>query len=99
MFFTSQVAEKLNNMGDAIDLTGDGGVMKKIVQRSKPDAIAPSESLPLVDGMGHSLLLTFYIKCLHSFCFVLSVCVVFTFSFTFRHILITVYLYGYKDNT
>ncbi|XP_049390214.1 peptidyl-prolyl cis-trans isomerase FKBP20-1 [Solanum stenotomum] len=36
-------------MGDAIDLTGDGGVMKKIVQRSKPDAIAPSESLPLVD--------------------------------------------------
>lgn len=53
MFFTSQVAEKLYNMGDAIDLTGDGGVMKKIVQRSKPDAIAPSESLPLVDGMGH----------------------------------------------
>lgn len=53
MFFSSQVAEKLYNMGDAIDLTGDGGVMKKIVQRSKPDAIAPSESLPLVDGMGH----------------------------------------------
>ncbi|CAN4090099.1 unnamed protein product [Withania somnifera] len=36
-------------MGDAIDLTGDGGVMKKIVKQSKPDAIAPSESLPLVD--------------------------------------------------
>ncbi|MCE0481457.1 hypothetical protein HAX54_039229 [Datura stramonium] len=36
-------------MGDAIDLTGDGGVMKKIVQRSKPDALGPSESLPLVD--------------------------------------------------
>lgn len=52
MFVTSQFAE-LYHMGDAIDLTGDGGVMKKIVQRSKPDAIAPSESLPLVDGMGH----------------------------------------------
>ncbi|KAJ8562738.1 hypothetical protein K7X08_031190 [Anisodus acutangulus] len=43
------VAEQLYNMGDAIDLIGDGGVMKKIVRRSKPDAIAPSESLPLVD--------------------------------------------------
>lgn len=53
MFVTRQVAEKLHNMGDAIDLTGDGGVMKKIVQRSKPDAIAPSESLPLVDGISH----------------------------------------------
>ncbi|KAK6791012.1 hypothetical protein RDI58_010093 [Solanum bulbocastanum] len=49
-------------MGDAIDLTGDGGVMKKIVQRSKPDAIAPSESLPLVDDVntlqGESVVVT-----------------------------------------
>lgn len=37
-------------MSDAIDLTGDGGVLKTIVRRAKPDAIAPSENLPLVDG-------------------------------------------------
>ncbi|CAN1257472.1 Peptidyl-prolyl cis-trans isomerase FKBP20-1 [Linum perenne] len=36
-------------MGDAIDLTGDGGVMKKIVRRAKADALEPSEDLPLVD--------------------------------------------------
>ncbi|GMP23067.1 hypothetical protein CsSME_00000808 [Camellia sinensis var. sinensis] len=36
-------------MGDAIDLTGDGGVIKTIVRRAKPDAIAPTENLPLVD--------------------------------------------------
>ncbi|KAK6929359.1 FKBP-type peptidyl-prolyl cis-trans isomerase domain, partial [Dillenia turbinata] len=39
----------LKNMGDAVALTGDGGVLKKIVRRAKPDAIAPSDSLPLVD--------------------------------------------------
>lgn len=39
--------------GDAIDLTGDGGVLKKIVRRAKPDAFSPSESLPLVDGMSY----------------------------------------------
>lgn len=38
-------------MGDIVDLTGDGGVLKKIVRRAKSDAIAPSEGLPLVDGM------------------------------------------------
>lgn len=38
-------------MSDPIDLTGDGGVLKTIIRRAKPDAIAPSESLPLVDGM------------------------------------------------
>lgn len=38
-------------MGDAIDLTGDEGVIKTIVRRAKPDAIAPSENLPLVDGV------------------------------------------------
>ncbi|PIN03919.1 FKBP-type peptidyl-prolyl cis-trans isomerase [Handroanthus impetiginosus] len=36
-------------MADPIDLTGDGGVLKTIVRRAKPDAMAPSESLPLVD--------------------------------------------------
>ncbi|KAI5670647.1 hypothetical protein M9H77_11011 [Catharanthus roseus] len=36
-------------MSDAIDLTGDGGVIKTIVRRAKPDAMAPSENLPLVD--------------------------------------------------
>ncbi|KAL2558038.1 Peptidyl-prolyl cis-trans isomerase FKBP20-1 [Forsythia ovata] len=36
-------------MGDSIDLTGDGGVLKTIVRRAKPDAIVPSESLPLLD--------------------------------------------------
>ncbi|XP_019151193.1 PREDICTED: peptidyl-prolyl cis-trans isomerase FKBP20-1 isoform X2 [Ipomoea nil] len=36
-------------MGDTVDLTGDGGVLKKIVRRAKADAIAPSEGLPLVD--------------------------------------------------
>ncbi|CAN6705065.1 hypothetical protein FF1_041292 [Malus domestica] len=36
-------------MSDAIDLSGDGGVLKKIVRRAKPDAIAPTQDLPLVD--------------------------------------------------
>jgi len=38
-------------MGDAIDLSGDGGVLKKIVRSAKPDAISPSDDLPVVDGM------------------------------------------------
>lgn len=44
-------------MGDAIDLSGDGGVIKTIVRQAKADAIAPTDDLPLVDGM--HLLLTF----------------------------------------
>uniref|UniRef100_A0A1D1Y7T3 peptidylprolyl isomerase n=1 Tax=Anthurium amnicola TaxID=1678845 RepID=A0A1D1Y7T3_9ARAE len=36
-------------MGDAIDLTGDGGVLKTIVMKAKADAICPTEDLPLVD--------------------------------------------------
>ncbi|KAH6769212.1 FKBP-like peptidyl-prolyl cis-trans isomerase family protein [Perilla frutescens var. hirtella] len=36
-------------MGDTIDLTGDGGVLKTIIRRAKADALAPSESLPLLD--------------------------------------------------
>ncbi|GJX08831.1 hypothetical protein Tco_0196763 [Tanacetum coccineum] len=42
--------ENLSAMAETIDLTGDGGVIKTIVKRAKPDAIAPSDSLPLVDG-------------------------------------------------
>lgn len=49
----SQFGEHLEIMGDAIDLTGDGGVIKTIVRRAKPDAIAPTDSLPLVDGIPH----------------------------------------------
>ena len=48
-------------MGDAIDLTGDGGVIKTIVRKSKADAVAPTEDLPLVDGM----LAAFYYLCLY----------------------------------
>ncbi|KAJ8765913.1 hypothetical protein K2173_020429 [Erythroxylum novogranatense] len=36
-------------MGDPIDLTGDGGVMKTILKQAKPGALHPSEDLPLVD--------------------------------------------------
>lgn len=36
-------------MGDAIDLTGDGGVLKTIVRKSKSDAVGPTENFPLVD--------------------------------------------------
>ncbi|GAV75173.1 FKBP_C domain-containing protein [Cephalotus follicularis] len=36
-------------MGDAIDLSGDGGVVKNIIRRAKADALGPSEDLPLVD--------------------------------------------------
>jgi peptidylprolyl isomerase len=38
-------------MAETIDLTGDGGVLKAVVRRAKDDATAPSDSLPLVDGM------------------------------------------------
>ncbi|XP_043701748.1 peptidyl-prolyl cis-trans isomerase FKBP20-1 [Telopea speciosissima] len=36
-------------MGDAIDLTADGGVTKTIVRSAKADAIAPTDNLPVVD--------------------------------------------------
>ncbi|KAL0359267.1 UNVERIFIED_CONTAM: Peptidyl-prolyl cis-trans isomerase FKBP20-1 [Sesamum angustifolium] len=36
-------------MGDSMDLTGDGGVLKTLMRRAKPDAIVPSEGLPLLD--------------------------------------------------
>eukprot|EP00897_Mesotaenium_endlicherianum_P010774 jgi/Mesen1/9725/ME000695S09037 len=32
-----------------IDLSGDGGVIKKILRSAKPDALYPSEALPFVD--------------------------------------------------
>lgn len=38
-------------MGDVVDLSGDGGVIKTIIREAKADAIAPTEDLPLVDGM------------------------------------------------
>ncbi|ESW35416.1 hypothetical protein PHAVU_001G233400 [Phaseolus vulgaris] len=36
-------------MGDAIDLTSDGGVIKTILRKSKADAVGPTENFPLVD--------------------------------------------------
>ncbi|XP_073036683.1 peptidyl-prolyl cis-trans isomerase FKBP20-1-like [Primulina eburnea] len=36
-------------MSDSVDLTGDGGVLKTTIRRAKADAIAPSETLPLLD--------------------------------------------------
>ena len=59
--FTHQAIENSESMGDAIDLTGDGGVMKTIIRRAKPDAIAPTENLPLLDG--NFLLLVFTHVC------------------------------------
>lgn len=56
-----QQVEKSEIMGDTIDLTGDGGVLKTIVRRAKADAVAPSESLPLVDGMFTQLLTYLFI--------------------------------------
>lgn len=52
-------------MGDAVDLTGDGGVVKTIVRHAKGDAVAPTEDLPLVDGMVVSgiHLLLLYLTC------------------------------------
>lgn len=50
MFVTAQVGETLDTMSDKTDLTGDGGVLKTIIRHAKPDALDPSESLPLVDG-------------------------------------------------
>lgn len=49
--FIDQRVERLQAMGDAVDLTGDGGVIKKIIRHAKPEAIAPTEDLPLVDGV------------------------------------------------
>ncbi|XP_024397628.1 peptidyl-prolyl cis-trans isomerase FKBP20-1 [Physcomitrium patens] len=36
-------------MGDVVDLTGDGGVVKQIVRKARPGALHPSENLPNVD--------------------------------------------------
>ncbi|KAI0519140.1 hypothetical protein KFK09_006580 [Dendrobium nobile] len=36
-------------MGEVIDLTGDGGVLKTIIQIAKPNATGPTESLSVVD--------------------------------------------------
>jgi hypothetical protein len=37
-------------MAEPIDLTGDGGVLKTVITKPKADAMAPSDSFPLVDG-------------------------------------------------
>ncbi|KHG07395.1 Peptidyl-prolyl cis-trans isomerase FKBP20-1 -like protein [Gossypium arboreum] len=42
------VFKSLSTMDDVTDLTGDGGVIKKIVTRAKAGALAPSEDLPMV---------------------------------------------------
>ena len=34
----------------AVDLTGDGGVTKKILRSAKPDALQPSDAAPIADG-------------------------------------------------
>jgi peptidylprolyl isomerase len=36
---------------EEVDLSGDGGVLKKILKMAKPDAVGPTEDLPLVDCM------------------------------------------------
>ncbi|KAJ3703320.1 hypothetical protein LUZ61_007025 [Rhynchospora tenuis] len=36
-------------MAETIDLTGDGGVLKTVIRKPKADAMAPSDSFPLVD--------------------------------------------------
>jgi hypothetical protein len=41
-------------MANTIDLTGDGGVLKTVIRKAKADAITPSDSFPLVDGMRFS---------------------------------------------
>jgi hypothetical protein len=41
-------------MANIIDLTGDGGVLKTVIRKAKADAITPSDSFPLVDGMRFS---------------------------------------------
>ncbi|KAA0056613.1 peptidyl-prolyl cis-trans isomerase FKBP20-1 [Cucumis melo var. makuwa] len=38
-------------MGDTIDLTGNGGVLKTIVKHAKADADGPTDDLPLVDAV------------------------------------------------
>ncbi|KAH7435071.1 hypothetical protein KP509_06G048000 [Ceratopteris richardii] len=34
---------------EEMDLTGDGGILKKVLKAAKPGALAPSEDLPLCD--------------------------------------------------
>lgn len=38
-------------MAETIDLTDDGGVLKTVTRKTKADAVAPSDNLPLVDGI------------------------------------------------
>ncbi|KAL6524714.1 hypothetical protein OROHE_015996 [Orobanche hederae] len=45
----SSQADELVIMGEPIDLSGDGGVLKTIIRQASHDAVAPSESHPLLD--------------------------------------------------
>ncbi|WVZ98841.1 hypothetical protein U9M48_044218 [Paspalum notatum var. saurae] len=47
--FTGEEHPPAKVMAETIDLSGDGGVLKTVVRKAKDDAIAPSDSLPLVD--------------------------------------------------
>lgn len=38
-------------MSETIDLTGDRCILKTVIRRAKDDATAPSDSLPIVDGI------------------------------------------------
>ena len=44
-------------MPDTMDLTGDGGLVKTVIRKAKADAVALSDSLPLVDGIAQHLFL------------------------------------------
>lgn len=46
--FDSILAQK--SMDDTVDLTGDGGVLKTIIRKPRHDELAPSDSIPVVDG-------------------------------------------------
>ncbi|KAG8043288.1 hypothetical protein GUJ93_ZPchr0216g11339 [Zizania palustris] len=47
--FSGRISFYSKVMAEVVDLTGDGGVLKTVVRKAKDDAIAPSDSLPLVD--------------------------------------------------
>lgn len=39
----------MSDVVDLVDLTNDGGVVKKIIKKAKDGALRPSENLPNVD--------------------------------------------------
>lgn len=50
VLFFGYILQSAEIMGEPIILTSDGGVTKDILRKAKPDAVSPTESLPLVDG-------------------------------------------------